>query len=216
MWVTAAKKEVFGVVGIDSLAGPTELVVVADSTADPAVLAVDLVAQAEHDPVARTVLVATDEGLLEAARGHLEGEVAASPRREIVESALQHTVFVLAADLEQAAVVSDRLAPEHLQVVLADPQAFLSTVRSYGAAFLGAGTPVSFGDYGVGSNHVLPTMANARFSSGLRAADFVTVSSWIQAGEGSNEEIGPGVETVATAEGLAAHAKASAIRRRNT
>lgn len=216
MWVTAAKKEIFGSAGIDSLAGPTELVVVADSTADPAVLAVDLVAQAEHDPVARTVLVTTDDALLEATRVSLAVEVEASPRREIVESALGYTVFVLAGDLEQAAEVSDRLAPEHLQVVTADPRSFLARVRSYGAAFLGAGTPVSFGDYGVGSNHVLPTMANARFASGLRSADFVTVSSWIEAGEGSNETIGPGVETVATAEGLPAHAKASAVRRRNT
>lgn len=215
MWVTAAKKEVFGVVGIDSLAGPTELVVVADGSADPDVLAVDLVAQAEHDPVARTVLVSTDEALVEATRAALEREVAASPRREIVESAMGYTVFVLAADLVQAAEVSDRLAPEHLQVVTADPHAFLGRVRAYGAAFLGPRTPVSFGDYGVGSNHVLPTMANARFSSGLRAADFVTVSSWVEAQDGSNEGIGPGVEAIATAEGLAAHAKASAVRRRD-
>lgn len=126
---------------------------------------------------------------------------------------MEHTVIVIADDEAQAAAVADRIAPEHLQIVTGYPMGFLEKVSRYGAAFLGPLTPVSFGDYGVGSNHVLPTMANARFSSGLRAADFVTVSSWIEVREGANDQVGPGVEAVATAEGLAAHAKASAIRR---
>jgi len=212
-WVTAAKKEVYGTAGIDSLAGPTELVIVADASVDPATIAVDLVAQAEHDPMARTTLVALDEDLPSAVIEALENEVAASPRREIVEAAMEFTVIYSAEDEEEAAAISDHIAPEHLQIVTGHPRGFLAKARRYGAAFLGPLTPVSFGDYGVGSNHVLPTMANARFSSGLRAADFVTVSSWIEVQEGANDIVGPGVEQIASAEGLAAHAKASRIRR---
>ena len=213
-WVTAAKKDVYGTVGIDSLAGPTELVIVADKSADPAILAVDLVAQAEHDPMACTTLVALDEALPAAVQVALEKEVAESPRREIVEAAMGFALIVLAGTEAQAAEVSDRIAPEHLQIVTSDPRSFLERVSYYGAAFLGPSTPVSFGDYGVGSNHVLPTMGNARFSSGLRTADFMTVSSFVEASEEANANVGPDVEMIATAEGLAAHAKASAIRRR--
>lgn len=212
-WVTAAKAQLTGVVGIDALAGPSELVIIADATADPAVLAVDLVAQAEHDPEARTTLVALDRATLAATLVALEEEVATSPRREIVEAAMQHALIVLASSREEAAAVADQLAPEHLQIVTDDPRAVLAMVRSYGAAFLGPATPVSFGDYGVGSNHVLPTMANARFSSGLRASNFVTVSSVVEATAASVEQLGPQVETIALAEGLDAHAKAPRIRR---
>jgi len=213
VWVAAAKREVYGVVGIDSLAGPTELVVVADSSADPAVLAVDLVAQAEHDPLARTMLVSLDEALPPMVLSALEREIAESPRRDVVESSMGHAVVVLVASEEQAAEVVNGIAPEHLQVVTRDPRGFLEKARYYGAAFLGPHTPVSFGDYGVGSNHVLPTMANARFSSGLRAADFVTVSSVVEASADSGAGLGPEVEAVAVVEGLAAHARASEIRR---
>lgn len=212
-WVTAAKAQLTGVVGIDSLAGPSELVIIADATADPSVLAVDLVAQAEHDPEARTTLVALDRDVWAAAQGALEAELDASPRREIVAAALEHALIVLAGSREEAAAVADRLAPEHLQIVAADPRELLGRIRSYGAAFLGPATPVSFGDYGVGSNHVLPTMANARFASGLRADAFVTVSSVIEATPGSVDTLGPQIETVAEAEGLAAHAKAARVRR---
>ena len=213
-WVTAAKKDVYGTVGIDSLAGPTELVIVADKSADPAVMAVDLVAQAEHDPMARTTLVALDDALPAAVTVALGREIAESPRRAIVEAAMGFTVIVLVGNEAQAAEVSDHIAPEHLQIVTSDPRGFLEKVSYYGAAFLGPDTPVSFGDYGVGSNHVLPTMGNARFSSGLRTADFVTVSSFVEASGEASANVGPEVEMIAAAEGLAAHAKASEIRRR--
>ncbi|HEX6261600.1 MAG TPA: histidinol dehydrogenase, partial [Actinomycetota bacterium] len=213
VWVTAAKREVMGTVGVDALAGPTELAIVADGTADPSVLAVDLVAQCEHDPMARTTLVALDPGLPAAIEVPLAAELEASPRGEGVRAALEHAVAVLAPDEEAAASVVDALAPEHLQVVTADPRAFLARVRSYGAAFLGPHTAVSLGDYGVGSNHVLPTMATARFASGLRAAHFVTVSSWTEASPEGAARFGPEVETVARAEGLGAHARASEVRR---
>jgi histidinol dehydrogenase len=213
VWVTAAKRELAGIVGIDGLNGPSELVVVADATGDPAVLAVDLVAQAEHDPLARTTLVALDRGLVEGVDRVLADEIERSPRRAIVEQSIQATRAVIAPDEEAAAAVVDRLAPEHLEIVTADPESFLERVRSFGAAFLGATSPVSLGDYGVGSNHVLPTMGTARFSSGLRASDFVTVSSYVRADPEGLASLGPEVETLAQAEGLAGHARASEIRR---
>ncbi|HEY7280669.1 MAG TPA: histidinol dehydrogenase [Actinomycetota bacterium] len=213
VWVTAAKREVAGIVGIDGLAGPTELVVVADGTADPAVLSADLVAQAEHDPLARVVLVTLDPALTDRVERALEAEVPAAPRREIVETSLRGSVALVAADEVEAAAIVDRVAPEHLQIVTADPRATLGRCSSYGAAFLGPLTPVAFGDYGVGSNHVLPTMATARFASGLRAADFVRVSSVVESTAAGLRAHGDEVEAVARAEGLPGHARAVEIRR---
>jgi histidinol dehydrogenase len=212
-YVTAAKQEVSATVGIDLLAGPTELVVVAGPAADPVVLAADLVAQAEHDPLARTTLVCLDETLPEKVERALETEVEASSRRDIVERSLASSTVAIAAGEDQAVDVVEHLAPEHLQIVTQDPRAFLERVRSFGAAFLGPSTPIAFGDYGVGSNHVLPTMSTARFSSGLRAADFVTVRSFVEASPDAVSRIGPEVETVARAEGLPGHARSSEVRR---
>jgi histidinol dehydrogenase len=212
-YVTAAKREVSGTVGIDLLAGPTELVIVAGTSADPVILAADLVAQAEHDPQARTTLVCMDETLPEKVSRALEAEVEGSSRRDIVESSLALSAAVIVAGEEEAARVVEHLAPEHLQIVTEEPARFLERVRSFGAAFLGPSTPVSFGDYGVGSNHVLPTMATARFSSGLRASDFVTVRSYVEASPESASGIGAEVETVAHAEGLPGHARAVEVRR---
>lgn len=213
VWVTAAKREVAGLVGVDALAGPTELVIVADASADARVVAVDLVAQAEHDPLARAVLVCLDEGLPGRVEEALRAEVAASPRRDVVTEALEDSEAMLVADLDAAATVVDDLAPEHLQVLTEDPQGFLDRVSAFGAAFLGPGTPVSFGDYGVGSNHVLPTMRTARFSSGLRASDFVRVAGFVEASAAAVEAVGPEVELVAAAEGLPGHARAVEVRR---
>jgi histidinol dehydrogenase len=213
IYVTAAKRELSGVVGIDLLAGPTELVIVAEPSADPLVLAADLVAQAEHDPEARTTLVCLGEALPEKVERALEAEVEASTRRDIVERSLARSTAVIAADEDQAAEVVERLAPEHLQIITADPQAFLDRVRSFGAAFLGSSTPIAFGDYGVGSNHVLPTMATARFSSGLRAADFVTVRSFVEASSEAVAQVGPSIEEIARAEDLPGHARSSEVRR---
>lgn len=212
-YVTAAKREVAGVVGIDLLAGPTELVVVASAGADPVILAADLVAQAEHDPQARTTLVCLDETLPEKVDRALESEVEASPRREIVERALEASAAVVVDGDDAAAAIVERLAPEHLQVVTDDPAGFLDRVRSFGAAFLGPSTPIAFGDYGVGSNHVLPTMSTARFSSGLRAADFVTVRSFVEASADAVARLGPQIEAVARAEDLPGHARSTEVRR---
>ncbi len=213
-WVTAAKKEVAGLVGIDGLAGPSELVIVADSSADPAVLAVDLTAQAEHDPDARATLIALDESLVARVRELLEEETRRSPRAAILTKALDHASLLTATDEDDAARIVDSLAPEHLEVVTSSPAAFLGKVRFFGAAFLGPMTPVPFGDYGVGSNHVLPTMGTARFTSGLRSADFVVVSSFVEvSGDEGLAAFGPDVEVLARSEGLDAHARTSEIRR---
>ncbi|HEV3475322.1 MAG TPA: histidinol dehydrogenase [Actinomycetota bacterium] len=212
-WVTAAKRQVSGVVGIDALAGPTELVVVAGAVADPVMLASDLVAQSEHDPAARTTLICLDASLPEKVQRALETEVERSPRRDIVDPALAGSAAYVVDSEKQAARLIDRLAPEHLQVVTDRPREFLRLVRSFGAAFLGPFTPVPFGDYGVGSNHVLPTMSTARFSSGLRASDFVTMSSVVEATAEAAGTFGPDVELLAEAEGLPGHARASEVRR---
>jgi len=212
-WVTAAKREVAGDVGIDALAGPTELAIVADDTADPKVLAVDLVAQAEHDPQARTWLVCLEPEVAIEVAEPLRAEVEASPRRAIVEEAISHAVAIVVPDLDSAAATIDVLAPEHLQVLTADPRALLDRLPPFGAAFLGPHTPISLGDYGVGSNHVLPTMATARFGSGLRAAELVTVSSVVEASPEGLAVVGDEVIAVARAEGLDAHARAVEVRR---
>ncbi|OFW79489.1 MAG: histidinol dehydrogenase [Actinobacteria bacterium RBG_19FT_COMBO_70_19] len=213
VYVTEAKRQLNGVIGIDSLAGPSELVLIADSSADPAFLATDLVAQAEHDPDASAVFMTPDGDLLNATLKALEVEVARAGRREIVEQALaKHGRAVLVADLDHAADVANDLAPEHLQIVTEDPRALAVKIRNAGAIFLGDWTPVPFGDYGVASNHVLPTSGTARFSSGLRAADFVTVSSVVEMSEASAAALAPGVAEIARAEGLVGHARAVLIR----
>ncbi|HDH03697.1 MAG TPA: histidinol dehydrogenase [Actinobacteria bacterium] len=213
LWVTVAKREVAGQVGIDGLAGPSELAIVADAGASPEVLAADLIAQAEHDPQARTTFIALDSGMLDPVRVALQRALVASPRRDIVAEALEHTVGVAVPSVEEAAALVDRLAPEHLQIATVDPSAILDLVRNFGAAFLGVSTPVPFGDYGVGSNHVLPTSRTARFASGLRSAAFVRVASFVEVDETGLERFGPDVERFANAEGLAGHARSSAIRR---
>jgi len=213
LYVTEAKRQLSGVIGIDSLAGPSELVLIADASADPAFLATDLVAQAEHDPQASAVFVTPDEDLLHATLKALEAEIARAGRREIVERALrEHGQAVLVADLDHAAEVANDLAPEHLQIVTEDPRAVAVKIRSAGAIFLGDWTPVPFGDYGVASNHVLPTSGTARFSSALRAADFVTVSSVVEMSQAAAAALAPEVDEIARAEGLVGHARAATIR----
>lgn len=212
MYVTEAKRQVAGFVGIDGLAGPTELAVVADASADPAWIATDLVAQAEHDPQALAVLVAFDGHVVDRVEQALEAEVARAGRGDVVTAALAHARTVLVADDDQAVEVLDRLAPEHLHVVMADAPAFAQRIRNSGAIFVGGFTPVPFGDYGVASNHVLPTAGTARFSSGLRAADFVKVSSVVEVSDLAATRLAPEVARIALAEGLPGHARAVEIR----
>ncbi|MEX2457777.1 MAG: histidinol dehydrogenase, partial [Actinomycetota bacterium] len=178
----------------------------------PAARAADLVAQAEHDPLAEAYFLTWDAELIDAVRPALETAAAGAARREILDESLPRARALLVRDEEQAATVADAIAPEHLQVVTEDPQAFLKRVRAFGAAFLGPHTPVSLGDYGVGSNHVLPTLGTARFASGLRAADFVTVSSVVEATAEGLAAAAPGVAGLARAEGLEGHARAVEVR----
>ncbi|HEY7400749.1 MAG TPA: histidinol dehydrogenase [Actinomycetota bacterium] len=213
VYVTEAKRQVGGLVGIDGLAGPSEVVVVADAAADPELVAIDLVAQAEHDPDAKAHLVTTDARLVEAVRNALGREASSASRREIVDRALIQARAILVRDLGHAAEVVDALAPEHLLVLVDDPRAFVANVRNAGAIFLGSWSAVPFGDYGVASNHVLPTAGTARFASGLRASDFVTVRSVLELGPEGAATFAPQTSAIARAEGLDGHARAMDARR---
>jgi histidinol dehydrogenase len=185
---------------------------VADASANPALLAVDLVSQAEHDPDASTTLVTTDRSLLDSVTPFLESEVARAARREVVEASLAKSRAVVVLDEDQAAEVVNDLAPEHLEVLLPNARAFVEKVRNAGAIFLGEWSAVPFGDYGVASNHVLPTAGTARFASGLRAADFVTVSSVVEMDRSAVERSAPETATIAKAEGFEGHARAMEFR----
>ena len=179
-YVTEAKRQVAGSVGIDGLAGPSELAIVADGDVDIDMAALDLIAQAEHDPEARTFFITPDPDLADRVAKALDKALDDAGRRTIVDAALAFTKAVLVRDLDQAAEVVNDLASEHLLLLLPTPDEFLPKVRNAGAIFLGPWSAVPFGDYGVASNHVLPTAGTARFSSGLRAADYVTVTSVVE------------------------------------
>ncbi|MGZ8598880.1 MAG: histidinol dehydrogenase [Actinomycetota bacterium] len=212
VYVTEAKRQLNGVVGIDGLAGPTELVLVAGPDADPRWVAVDIVAQAEHDPDAVATLVATDEALLVRVEAALTAELLKAARRDVVEAALRGARAVLVADWEQAVEVVNDLAPEHLQLQVASAWSFADGVRNAGAVFVGSYTTVPFGDYGVASNHVLPTAGTARFASGLRAADFVKVMSVVEMDDTAARALAPEVSTIARSEGFVGHARAVEVR----
>jgi histidinol dehydrogenase len=211
-YVTEAKRQVAGSVGIDGLAGPSELAIVAAGDVDMDTAALDLIAQAEHDPQARTFFITPDPDLVDRVAKALDEELEDAGRREIVDAALDYTKAVLVRDLDQAAEVANDLASEHLLLLLDEPHAFLPLVRNAGAIFLGRWSAVPFGDYGVASNHVLPTAGTARFSSGLRASDYVTVSSVVELDRRSASRYAPGASAIAQAEGLVGHAKAMDAR----
>jgi histidinol dehydrogenase len=211
-YVTEAKRQVAGLVGIDGLAGPSELAIVAEGGADPAIAALDLIAQAEHDPEARCFFISTDAALIDSVNGSLTAAITTAGRREIVDAAMHHTKTVLVRDLAQAADVVNDLAAEHLLLLMTDAETFLKDVRNAGAVFIGGATAVPFGDYGVASNHVLPTAGTARFASGLRASDYVTVSSVVQMTDEAAGRYAPGTCTIANAEGLVGHARAMDAR----
>lgn len=212
VYVTEAKRQVAGFVGIDGLAGPSELAIVAEGPVDLRLAALDLIAQAEHDPEARTFFLTPDPELAGAIDAALVAELAHAGRRDIVDQALRHTKLVLVRDLAHAAEAVNDVAAEHLLLLLPDPDGFLKSVRNAGAIFLGHWTSVPYGDYGVASNHVLPTAGTARFSSGLRAADYVTVSSVIEMSAEAAERFTPGTAAIAWSEGLTGHAKAMEAR----
>ena len=213
IYVALAKAQVFGDVGIDMIAGPSEVLVVADDTADAAFVAADLLAQAEHDPMARAVLLTPSSALRDAVAAELGRQLAGLPRREIAGAALaRHGALVLTASLAEAVELANGLAPEHLELQVADPEGLLARVRHAGAVFLGRHTPEVVGDYVAGPNHVLPTGGTARFSSALSTEDFVTRLSVIEYSPEGLAEAGPHVGELSRVEGLDGHGAAAAIR----
>ncbi len=212
-YVTAAKKLVMGDVGIDMLAGPSEVLILADETAVPAFVAIDLMAQAEHDPRAATYLVTTDPELPDLVEQALEILLQESPRGEITERSLvDNALVVICPDVVAALDTSDLIAPEHLEVQMADPYELLGSIRNAGAIFLGPWTPESVGDYVAGPNHVLPTGGTARFSSPLSVDDFVKKSSVLGYSFEALELDGATVLEIADKEGLWAHGRAVSLR----
>jgi phosphoribosyl-ATP pyrophosphohydrolase/phosphoribosyl-AMP cyclohydrolase/histidinol dehydrogenase len=209
-FVTAAKQLVFGRVGVDMLAGPSELVVLADDSADDAVVAADLIAQAEHDPEAFPVLVTTDPHLPERVRGRLTEQLAALPTADVATSALRGGGAVVVGDMTEAIAACDALAPEHLQLSVRDPEAIRDSLAHYGAVFIGEGSAEVFGDYGVGPNHVLPTGGTACFSGGLSVFTFLRVRTWLRIDPPA--DLIADVAGLARLEGLEGHARAAEAR----
>lgn len=212
-FVAAAKRRVFGTVGIDMIAGPSEVLVVADADNNPDWLAADLLAQAEHDPVAQSILITDDEGLAAAVEAAVERQLKTLPRAEVASASWRDFGAVLMVkDLEEAIPLINRLAPEHLELAVEDPEGLLGRVRNAGAVFLGRHTPEAIGDYVGGSNHVLPTARSARFSSGLSVLDFVKRTSILKCDAQSLRALGPAAIALGEAEGLSAHARSVSIR----
>ena len=212
-YVAAAKRLVFGVVGIDMIAGPSEVVIVADDSADPNWLALDLFAQAEHDEDARALLVTADPGLLDKVEANMNRQLASLERADIIRASLERNgALIRVKTLEQACHVVNRLAPEHLGLAVRDPRALLTGIRHAGAIFLGHYASEVLGDYCAGPNHVLPTGRSARFSSPLGVYDFQKRSSLLECTAASAARLARTASTLARAEGLTAHARAAELR----
>ncbi|MDX1575568.1 MAG: histidinol dehydrogenase [Kiloniellales bacterium] len=212
-YVAAAKRRVFGTVGIDMIAGPSEILVVADGLNDPRWIAADLLSQAEHDTAAQAILITDDRDFAAAVERAIEVHLQALPRSEIAGASWQaHGAVILVKELDEAPPLIDRIAPEHLEVATEAPEELARRVRHSGAIFLGRHTPEAIGDYVAGPNHVLPTARSARFSSGLSVLDFMKRSSVIACTPEALAAIGPAAVTLAKAEGLDAHALSLTIR----
>lgn len=212
-YVAAAKRRVFGQVGIDMIAGPSEVLVIADRTANPDWIAADLLAQAEHDASAQSILLTDDAALAAEVEKAVEAQLATLPRAEIAgRSWRDYGAILLVADLERAVPLVDRLAPEHLEIMTADPERLSGLIRNAGAIFLGGHTPEAIGDYVGGPNHVLPTARSARFSSGLGVVDFMKRTSLLKCGPDSLRALAPAAISLAEAEGLQAHGRSVTIR----
>ncbi len=212
-YVAEAKRQVFGRVGIDSIAGPSEVVVLADAANHPAHVAMDLLAQAEHDEAAQSILITDDPRFADAVAAAVEAALATLPRAAIAGASwAAHGAVILVADWEEAATLTNRLAPEHLQIMTAEPQALLGKIRHAGAAFLGRHCPEALGDYIAGPNHVLPTGRASRYASGLSVYDFLKRTTWVAADARGLAAIGPDAVALAHAEGLDAHARSIALR----
>ena len=212
-FVAAAKRQVFGTVGIDMIAGPSEVLVIADASANAEWIAADLLAQAEHDAAAQSLLITDDRALADAVVAAVEGQLRTLPRAEIAGASWRdYGAVIEVADLDEAVPLADRIAAEHLEIIADDAEALAGRIRNAGAIFLGGHTPEAIGDYVGGSNHVLPTARSARFSSGLGVLDFMKRTSILKCGPEQLAALGPAAIALGHAEGLAAHSRSVAIR----
>lgn len=212
-YVAAAKRQVFGKVGIDMIAGPSEVLVIADNTANPDWIAADLLAQAEHDVNAQSILITDSDELAEQVARAVEAQLKTLPRADIARSSwADYGAIIKVATLDEAVGLANTIAAEHLEIITADPEALAAKIRNAGAIFLGGHTPEAIGDYVGGSNHVLPTARSARFSSGLGVLDFMKRTSILKCGPDQLRLLGPAAMALGKAEGLDAHARSVGIR----
>jgi histidinol dehydrogenase len=212
-YVATAKRHVFGTVGIDMIAGPSEVLVIADSSANPSWVAADLLAQAEHGAGAQSILVTTDENLADAVAAEVERQLAVLPRAEITREGWEEFgAIIVVQNLDEAVVLANRIASEHVELALDEPQPLIPRIRNAGAIFVGHHTPEAIGDYVGGTNHVLPTARSARFASGLGVLDFVKRTSILQCDPSSLAALAPSAVALAETESLAAHGRSVSIR----
>jgi histidinol dehydrogenase len=213
IFVATAKRKVFGLVDIDMIAGPSEILVLADDSCNPAYVAADMLSQAEHDKLATAVLITTSQALADAVSVELERQLALLPRQEIARASIENNgKIIVADDLAAAVAAANIIAPEHLEVCVDEPFALLDSIRNAGSIFLGKNVPEALGDYWAGPNHTLPTSGTARFSSPLSVDDFVKKSSFIYYPKPALAEVAGRIEDFAEREGLQAHARSVAIR----
>jgi histidinol dehydrogenase len=212
-YVAEAKRQVFGAVGIDMIAGPSEVVIIADKSANPTHLAIDLFAQAEHDELARAILISDNQEILDKTVEAIEHEITKMPRQAIIRESLKnHGAFIKTQNLDESIEISNQIAPEHLELCIDSAEEVMTKVQSAGAIFLGKHTPEAFGDYLAGSNHILPTSRSARFSSPLGVYDFQKRSNYIQANASAAQQLFPTVSRLAKVEGLHAHSLSCDLR----
>jgi histidinol dehydrogenase len=212
-YVAAAKRRVFGVVGIDMIAGPSEILVICDGKTDPDWVAMDLFSQAEHDQLAQSILLCPDAAYIEQVAASIEKLLPTMPRQEIIRTALENRgALIEVRDLDEACTIANRIAPEHLELSLADAEDWLAKIHHAGAIFIGPYTSEALGDYCAGPNHVLPTSGSARFSSPLGVYDFQKRSSLIRVSPAAAKTLGRIASTLAQGEGLPAHAKSADYR----
>ena len=213
IYVTLAKKLVYGTVGIDSLAGPSEVLIIADRHANPIHIAADLLAQAEHDPMAAAILITTDVAFATAVQAAVEQQLQNHPRRTLTEKSIAHYgLIVVVETLAIAAELSDRFAPEHLEINTSDPWALVNQIRHAGAIFIGDSTPEAVGDYLAGPNHTLPTSGAARYASALGVETFMKHSSLIQYSPTALRKVGSAIDALTKAEGLFSHGESVRLR----
>jgi histidinol dehydrogenase len=212
-YVASAKRRVFGTVGIDMVAGPSEVLVIADASANPDWVAMDLFAQAEHDELAQSILLCPDAAFIDKVAASIDKLLPTMPRKDVISASISgRGALILTKDLDEACAIANKIAPEHLELSVADARALVPKIRHAGAIFIGKYTSESLGDYCAGPNHVLPTSRSARFSSPLGVYDFQKRSSLIEVSAEGSAFLGPIASTLAHGEGLTAHARAAELR----